>query len=60
MEIVREPYLERLRAEIAELNRLVDGEPDVTTVTQAWTTFDRIKDALAHLCPNHPQIWAHR
>ena len=57
MELVRDPYLERLRAEISELKRLVDGEPNEIVVTQAWTVFSRLKDALGHLCPNHPMVY---
>ena len=60
MEIVREPYLALLRTEMAELKRLVDGEPDDIVITRAWTSLDKIKDALSQLCPNHPQILMHR
>jgi hypothetical protein len=60
MEIVKEPYLEQLRTEVTELKRLVEGEPNDLVVTRAWASFDKIKEALSQLCPNHPQILLHR
>jgi hypothetical protein len=58
--LVKEPYLEQLRAEVAKLQRLVDSEPNDVVITHAWTSFDKIKENLSQLCPNHPQILAHR
>jgi hypothetical protein len=60
MEIVKEPYLGQLRNEVAELKRLVDSEPNEMIVTRAWASFAKIKDALGHLCPNHPAIMRYR
>lgn len=59
MEIVKEPYLGQLRTEAAELKRLLDEEPNTIVVTQAWASFDKIKNALSQLCPNHSAIWQH-
>lgn len=59
MEIVKEPYLERLRTEVSELKRLIDGEPNDLVVTQAWNSVGKIKEALGQLCPNHPAIMQH-
>lgn len=59
LEIVREPYLEQLRENVAELKRLADGNPNIIVVAQAWASFDKIKEALSQLCPNHPQIGLH-
>ena len=59
-EIVKEPYLEKLRAEVTELKRLVDGEPTELTITYAWASFDKIKAALSRLSPNRPEIWHNR
>jgi hypothetical protein len=60
MDIIKDPYLDRLRSAVSELKRLVDGEPTETSVTHAWASFDKIKDTLGHLCPNHPEILRHR
>lgn len=59
MEIVRDPYLGQLRDAVGELKRLVDGEPNDQSVTQAWSAFDKVKEALGQLCPNHPQVSHH-
>jgi hypothetical protein len=59
MEIVKEPYLARLRTEASELKRLIDGEPNDLVVTQAWASVGKIKEALAQLCPNHPAVMQH-
>jgi hypothetical protein len=60
LEIVKDPYLGQLRTEISELKRLLDGEPNEIVVTKAWAAFDKIKDAMGQLCPNHPEILPHR
>jgi hypothetical protein len=60
LEIAKEPYLRQLRAEVAELKKLVDAEPDDAIIGRAWASFDKIKKSLGSLCPNHPQIMAHR
>jgi hypothetical protein len=60
MQIEKVPHLATLRDEVSQLKRLVDGEPDEQTITQAWNTFGKIKDALGELAPNHPLILRYR
>jgi hypothetical protein len=60
MDIVKVPHLATLRAQVEELKRLVDGEPNEQIITQAWIAFDKIEAELKNLAPNHPLIWAHR
>ena len=59
MEIVKEPHLEQLRDAVSELKRIVDGEPNIQTVGQAWRTFEKVKEALASLSPNQPGLSLH-
>ncbi len=59
-QIEKVPHLSILRDEVNELKRLVDGEPNEQTITQAWNAFGKIKDALGELAPNHPFIMRYR
>ena len=59
LEIVKEPYLKQLRAEVAALKRIVDGEPDQIAVARAWASLGKITEALSELCPNHSHILQH-
>jgi hypothetical protein len=56
LEIVKQPYLDQLRAEVAVLKRVVEGEPDRVAVARAWASVGKIQEALRELCPNHPHI----
>ncbi len=60
MELVEVPYLDQLRTEVDELKRIVYGTPNDVSVTQAWASLDKVKEAISQLCPNHPQIMYHR
>jgi len=59
MEFVKEPWLDKVRTEIGELQRLMAGAPTDQSVTLAWAAMDKITKALAELCPNHPQVYPH-
>jgi hypothetical protein len=59
LQLVKEPYLERLRAAVSEFKKVVDEEPDDAVIGHAWASFDKIKEALSQLSPNHPQIMMH-
>jgi hypothetical protein len=56
LEIVKQPYLDQLRAEVALLKRVLEGEPDQVAVARAWASVGKIQEALRELCPNHPHI----
>ena len=60
MQIEREPYLQKVRDAVRKLQRLVDGEPNEVSIGAAWRQFDKIKDALGDLAPNHPELRRHR
>ena len=60
LEIIKEPFLQQLRTEVAVLKRVVDAEPDQVAVARAWTALGKIQEALRELCPNHPQLWQYR
>jgi hypothetical protein len=60
LELVKDPHLAQLRAEVKRLQGIVDAEPSVAAVSGAWTSLDKIKMALSQLCPNHPEVWVHR
>jgi hypothetical protein len=60
MEIINEPHLAQLRSEVAQLQMIVDIEPDDLSVTRAWSSVSKVIDALKELCPNHPEIWRYR
>jgi hypothetical protein len=60
LEIERDPYLGQLRAEVAVLQRVVEGEFSQIAVARAWASVGKIQEALRELCPNHPHIWQRR
>ena len=56
VEIIKEPFLQQLRAEVAVLKRTLDAEPD-QVLARAWASLGKIQDALVELCPKHPHVW---
>jgi hypothetical protein len=46
MEIIKEPYLARLRNEVTGLQGIVDTAPDELGVTRAWASVSKVIEAL--------------